>query len=294
MTPAQRYVSRELSHFVGNKANGQTEEDQYDILVNKILKTGLLTYPPHDPTKPRSASLDLSKPISTDSLVKYQVVCFCDIPEHDLAIHVNKYGKFGLSFRKEFLIALGASPVFYVAKDSPVPETQMFRPSDFAARVDEAVKHGPPIDRALYFDTSARGLVDILIALDAIVCEDGKRYFPGTHGDEFKERLGVLFGLSETQIVAAEAAIKGTDVATETVRMCANFLINYVFTNMKCFDSKKEPHDAENFYMEREWRIGNNVCFSLDDVARVFFPSSYAKRFRADLPCYTGQISFVD
>ena len=98
-------------------------------------------------------SLDLSKPISTDNLVKYQVVCFCDIPEHDLEIHVNKYGKFGLSFRKEFLIGLGASPVFYVAKNYPVPETQMFRPGDFAMRVDEAVKNGPPIDRALYFDT---------------------------------------------------------------------------------------------------------------------------------------------
>ena len=51
MTPAQGYVSRELSHFVGNTTKGQTEGEQYDVLVNKILKTGLLTYPPHDPTK---------------------------------------------------------------------------------------------------------------------------------------------------------------------------------------------------------------------------------------------------
>ena len=35
-------------------------------------------------------------------------------------------------------------------------------------------------------------------------------------------------------------------------------------------------------------------ALSLDDVARVFFPSSYAKRFRAEMPDYTGQISFVD
>lgn len=294
MTPAQGYVSRELSHFVGNTAKGQTEEEQYDVLVNKILKTGWLTYPPHDPTKPRSASVDLSKPISTDDLIIYQVVCFCDIPVSDLAIHVGKYGRFGLSFEKEFLVKLGASPVFYIANDSPVPETQLFRAGDFAARVDEAVKRGPPTNRALYFDTSVRGLIDIIVALDAIICEDGKRYFPGSDADVFKERLEVLLGLSKAQIAAVDATIKGNAVATSTFRQCANFLLNYVFTNMKCFNSKREFHDADNFYMEREWRIGNNVGFSIDDVARVFFPASYAKRFRADLPSYTGQISFVD
>jgi hypothetical protein len=194
----------------------------------------------------------------------------------------------------EPLIERGASPVFYIAKDSPVPETQLFRPGDLAARVDEAMRRGAPIDRALYFDVLVRGLVDILIALDAIVCEDARRYFPGTDADEFKARLGALFGLSNPQIAAAEAIIKGNAVATKTVKMCADFLINYVFTNMKCFEAKRDLDDASNFYMEREWRIGNNVSFSLDDVARVFFPSSYAKRFRTDLPGYTGQISFVD
>ena len=63
MTSTQRYVSRELSHFVGNKANGQTEEEQYDVLVNKILKSRLLTYPPHDPAKPRSAE---SRPLKAN------------------------------------------------------------------------------------------------------------------------------------------------------------------------------------------------------------------------------------
>ena len=63
----------------------------------------------------------------------------------------------------------------------------------------------------------------------------GREYFLGTSDDEFKERLGVLSGLSKAQIAVAEATIKGNAVATDTVRMCANFLINYVFTNMKCF-----------------------------------------------------------
>ena len=46
--------------------------------------------------------------------------------------------------------------------------------------------------------------------------------------------------------------------------------------------------------MEREWRVGNNIQFTLNDVSRVFFPSSYAQRFRVDMPTYVGQISFID
>ncbi|HUL01276.1 MAG TPA: hypothetical protein VLX29_10555, partial [Nitrospirota bacterium] len=87
MTKSQRYISDELSHFVGK---GKLESEQYDILVNKILKTGWLTYPPHDITRPRGLSLDFSSPISEDKALKYEVVCFCDIPDSDLAIHVSK------------------------------------------------------------------------------------------------------------------------------------------------------------------------------------------------------------
>jgi Putative abortive phage resistance protein AbiGi, antitoxin len=291
-TLVQRYVSDELSHFVGNKTKSQTEDEQYDVLVNKILNPGWLTYPPHDPTKPRSVALNLSKPISTDDLIGYQVVCFCDIPEFDLAIHTNKYGRFGLSFKKEFLIDRGACPVFYVAKESPIPEREIFGLEDFKPRIDEAMKLGW-LKRELYFDTSARALLDILAALDAICCNEDERYFKGASADVFKERLGVLLGLSNGQVASVEAIIKGQQAA-KTVRMSTNFLINYIFTNMKCFDAKRQPHDAENYYMEREWRIGNNVKFSLGDVARVFLPQRYAKRFREDLPAYTGQISFMN
>jgi hypothetical protein len=127
MIEAQHYVSSELSHFVGR---GKAEEDQYQLLLH-ILRTGWLTYGPHDPTQPRTASLDLSRPISTDKVIKYQVVCFCDIPDTDLAIHVEKYSKFGLAFKKEFLIERGACPVLYVANESPVSTVRVFSPDDF-------------------------------------------------------------------------------------------------------------------------------------------------------------------
>jgi hypothetical protein len=76
--------------------------------------------------------------------------------------------------------------------------------------------------------------------------------------------------------------------------MCINFLLNYVFTFMKCFDAKRQFQDPENFYMEREWRLGANLNFDLSDVVRVFLPATYAERFRRDLPTYAGQITFID
>jgi len=134
----QRYVSTELSHFVGR---GQAEEQQFKLLLD-ILRTGWLTYAPHDPTQPRMARLDFSRPISTDEAIKYQVVCFCDIPDTDLAIHVKKYSKFGLAFKKTFLIARGACPVFYVANETPVPTSQVFSPDDFLDRIKAARQNG--------------------------------------------------------------------------------------------------------------------------------------------------------
>ncbi len=46
--------------------------------------------------------------------------------------------------------------------------------------------------------------------------------------------------------------------------------------------------------MEREWRVLDRVPFALSDVCRIILPESYARRFRADIPNYFGQISFVE
>jgi hypothetical protein len=289
MGVSQRYVSSELSHFVGR---GQPEEDQFKLLL-QILKTGWLTYAPHDPRLPRTASLDLSRPISTDDVIKYQVICFCDIPDTDLAIHVGKYSKFGLALKKEFLIERGASPVSYIANESPVSVRELFRPGDFADRIDAAKKRGFA-DRALYFDTSVRAIIDLLAALDAMCHDDGQRYFKGPSDAEFKNRFSQLVGLSKDQVDSVERALRGNDQAGRTVRQLTDFLLNYVFTVMKCFDAKRSFEDEANYYMEREWRIGANLNFALTDVSRVFFPAKYAAKLRADLPDYFGQITFID
>ena len=45
----------------------------------------------------------------------FPVVCFCDIPVSDFAIHTTKYGCFGVAFSKQYLLGRkGAAPVHYV------------------------------------------------------------------------------------------------------------------------------------------------------------------------------------
>src|SRR5919107_123559 len=118
--PSQRYVSPELTHFVGK---GLSEEEQYSLLVNDILRGGCLKFPPIDDSRcieGLSGNLPLVGGTSDDDTEAgySQRVCFCDIPVTDLEIHMNKYSRFGLSFLKNFLVGKGANPVLYVAENS--------------------------------------------------------------------------------------------------------------------------------------------------------------------------------
>jgi hypothetical protein len=107
----QRYISKELTHFVGR---GLSEEEQYSFLVDSILKSGWLRHSPRavvpGPTEVlQSGGVSLSiapndPDIPPGELYKPQVVCFCDIPVSDLEIHIRKYSPFGLSFLKPFLV----------------------------------------------------------------------------------------------------------------------------------------------------------------------------------------------
>jgi hypothetical protein len=46
------------------------------------------------------------RPLFPEGAERYQqsAICFCDIPEADLTIHMGKYGPFGLAFTKKFLM----------------------------------------------------------------------------------------------------------------------------------------------------------------------------------------------
>src|ERR1700733_13222234 len=113
----QRYVSNELTHFVGRSL--ADEDRQFDLLV-AILKTGQLRSP-RNPDGPQRIGMTVhanAGRFCERQIHEVPAVCFCDIPENDLPIHMNKYSRFGLAFRKSFLLGKGASPVSYIAIDA--------------------------------------------------------------------------------------------------------------------------------------------------------------------------------
>lgn len=111
----QRYVSNELTHFVGGGL--KSDEERFSLLVT-ILKTGILHPQPGMVDSPVGFTYSFPISVDTDEMFGSFCVCFCDIPLADLGIHVKKYGPFGVAFTKGFLVGKGASPVFYIAKDA--------------------------------------------------------------------------------------------------------------------------------------------------------------------------------
>ena len=110
----QRYISDELTHFVGRRFNQEDDayERQYALLLD-ILRSGEL-----GTGRELRAGYNPNERFSGNEYYRSNMVCFSDIPVPDLGIHMKKFSRFGLSFRKQYLIAHGANPVFYVARNS--------------------------------------------------------------------------------------------------------------------------------------------------------------------------------
>ncbi|QGS69374.1 hypothetical protein CV093_16990 [Oceanobacillus sp. 143] len=109
----QRYVSKELTHFVGRH---QQESERFDLLID-IIKSGLLLH--------KNITEDIK--INThanglEDIVTPGITCFADIPINDLSLHMEKYSNFGLAFKKIFLVEKGANPVSYIAANGIIRE----------------------------------------------------------------------------------------------------------------------------------------------------------------------------
>jgi hypothetical protein len=82
------YVSEELTHFVGRHL--VSEDDKFRLLV-RILQTGWLQAGDRRKFSPGFIlKADSSKNLTANDAVEVPVVCFCDIPRDDLAIHMEK------------------------------------------------------------------------------------------------------------------------------------------------------------------------------------------------------------
>jgi hypothetical protein len=106
-----RYTSEELFHFVGLR-DPFDHKSNYSTLL-KILKDQLLSHPPHSRFD-NSRTINWDAKFEAGELLVSQVTCYCDIPYEALGLHVQKYGFFGISFNRRFLVKVGTRPVTYV------------------------------------------------------------------------------------------------------------------------------------------------------------------------------------
>jgi hypothetical protein len=269
----QRYISKELSHFVGR---GCPQQTQYELLV-KILRSGLLTYSPDEPNKTYGEILvHPDTKISENELYNPGMVCFCDIPVQDLAIHIRKYSSFGLAFSKDLIVRQGGAPVYYLPREARVRIPKRLSSERMGQLAEKSLRVGrASIEReeedwenttmAEYFDKMLQTYDKVMRFFSELINKTS------AHRDG-EENLRHLYDLTDLRL----------------------FLDFHVFSFLKFFDHALLDHHPDNYYFEREWRIVGSLRFSTDDILRVFMPKEYGKQFRKDCPDYHGQITFAD
>jgi Putative abortive phage resistance protein AbiGi, antitoxin len=245
----QRYVSKELTHFVGRALMQEMPEEEResreDLLYERliaILRGGTLV----TGGKKTGVNADPSigkEGITVEKVVSYNVgstdlqtmfdpavVCFCDIPVGDVAIHMSKYSPFGLAFSRKFLLGQGANPVLYLAEDAVIDDTGQTNGDLFVDEMNEVLK----LLTELQFATVKK--------------PEGVPRFPDLDG--LPKRI-------------SDAAI-----------LAHQFLLIRAFSYVKAFRGDSADENPENFYMEREWRRYGDLEFALEDVCRVICQSA--------------------
>ncbi|MCP3996607.1 MAG: hypothetical protein GY722_16350 [bacterium] len=134
-----QYTSDELFHFVGCAA--PTDDDANFETLKTILGSGWISHPPHrQQHEPETLTLNHGGSLPDGGLVVPQVVCFADIPPRALGIHISKYGRFGLSLSREYLVSIGVRPVTYFPLKTGPGECRYGAPClEQIAHVHEAV-----------------------------------------------------------------------------------------------------------------------------------------------------------
>ena len=109
------YTSENLFHFVG-WARPTDHEANFETL-GKVLESRRIAHSPFDGPSRTQTEWNGEGKLAHETLVKGTVTCYADIPTEALGVHLSKYGRFGLGFRRALLIQHGARPVLYVPTD---------------------------------------------------------------------------------------------------------------------------------------------------------------------------------
>lgn len=280
MGTKQRYISNELTHFVGRALK---QEEQFELLI-KIIESGMLL-PRADYTPPNG---HISMPIfpgriSDNKMYLPNIVCFCDIPFSDLNIHIQKYGNFGIAFNREFLVAKGATPVFYISKDSKVDLLGMNVKDD---------KEGGNLS------TIWDNVISIFSESSACLMVAGANVKESESGNQNKENEMSFYKFkgdkTNKTIRFEDFEIVGSKLTLREEILMRMFLTLHNFNFLKFFDSTKADDDPENYYMEREWRVLGHVEFLVHDISSIIMPRKYGTEFRKRIDNYDGQLIYID
>jgi hypothetical protein len=240
------YISDELIHFVGRSQS--TDEDRYRLLL-QIIQSGMLLDPSHAGQKYRiftAATVDTESgeiadsveyssypsvrhipgtSLRDNSLLQFEVVCFCDIPLDKLRIHCAKYGHFGLGFPKQFLVAQGATPVLYIP---------------FGSTFDLRLQEHSPATNEINYEETKRGdraeLMDELFAFHNTFL-GYKRYHA------LQEAYRQAKSLEEVDAIVKKL---------RTMLFYQTAVEAFLFGYLKFFDPSLPADHPDNYYMERE------------------------------------------
>ena len=169
-----------------------------------------------------------------------------------LHIHIKKYGYFGISFSKAFLIQKGVNPVFYVALNSLIPESVEINPT--AAEHDKNNR----IKRSAYFDRMFE-LYQAALYIQRTTLPDGRITLIGPGGNSVESLSGFAQKL-------------------------ADFLNFYILSFLKPFEANPDDSHNDNYYMERERRSLEEISFTLSDITCVYLPEKYKDMIVKEFP----------
>lgn len=160
----QRYVSKELTHFVGRH---KPEEERFQLLI-EIIQSGEILPPVSESFSkvtlyPQESSLE--------AMISPAMVCFADIPINDLSLHMEKYSNFGIAFKKDYLVKYGANPVLYVVQNGKADETGKTRDMRYRYYLKQYARLKEEI-RKLSTVEEMNGIKELFTELDQFLMED--------------------------------------------------------------------------------------------------------------------------
>ena len=265
------YTSNLLCHFVGRSKT--REEERFELLVNIIRGEKLIS---NILNSNDSSSIFNSGDCCENAGEVFSTcdcICFCYFFNDALAIHTQKYSKFGIGFEKQFIAEQGARPVMYV-------------PQNFAIRErgdnnNESESMTPKNPRE-YFPY-VLSVTSSLLPLFVMYMSKEKML-----GDTFE--FNQWLSLFNSDVVKA--------FKENNIQPIVHSVLQEMATDMayvKLYDMTLPDNHPDNYYMEREWRSLHNVHFELKDIKTIYLPNeSYHDRFMLEFPDYNGKFYYLE